>query len=638
MTTPQALRESARAALAKAREAVDTFKALPPEATSDDVALGFDRIRAPLNGVSSRVVLMREVHPDPAVRDAARELELEFQEFETDLSLDRDAYARLAAASPERVSDPRSRRALEHTLRDYRRAGVDRDETTRERVRALAEELVRVGQEFDGNVVTCGRDYVVKDGHAGLAGLPKDFLASHPEREDGTVLLSTDPQDRLPVMTYAEREDVRRGYHVASGNRAYPQNVEPLKRMLARRHELATLLGYPSWADYATEVLMIGSAASARAFIERIAALARDRAAAERAELLEEKRRIDPSASEVGEWDRGFLVERVKQRRYGFESQSVRPYFAYENVRDGVLATSAALYDVAFRRDEGAQRWHDDVEVWEIVDGGEVVARFWLDMHPRDGKFKHAAVFDLTSGLAGERLPEAALVCNFPRPSASDPALLEHEQVTTFFHEFGHLLHHLFAGEHHFLRFSGITCEWDFVEAPSQLYEEWAWDAGVLARFATHVETGLPIPAELVARMRAADEYGKALHVAQQMFYAMLSLSYHDRDPAGLDPTEHMLRIKQEYAPLAHAEGTYLHAAFGHLNGYSAIYYTYMWSLVIAKDLLGGFGEDLMDTQTARRYRDAVLAPGGTRDANELVRAFLGREHAFDAFASWLAK
>jgi thimet oligopeptidase len=276
--------------------------------------------------------------------------------------------------------------------------------------------------------------------------------------------------------------------------------------------------------------------------------------------------------------------------------------------------------------------------VFDVVDKGEVVARFYLDMHARDNKFKHAAMFHVAEGVAGETLPEACLACNFPEPRGDDPGLMLHDQVTTFFHEFGHLLHHLFGGAQRFARFSGIATEQDFVEVPSQMYEEWAWSHDVLKTFALHYRTGEPISADMVARMRAAEEYGKGLHVLQQMYYARLSLACYERDPRSLDVTREAMRLKAEMLPTPHAEGSYMHASFGHLHGYSAMYYTYMWSLVIAKDLFTRFEDDLMNTGTANEYRATILGPGGSKDAAELVRDFLGREYGFEAFESWLAR
>jgi thimet oligopeptidase len=311
----------------------------------------------------------------------------------------------------------------------------------------------------------------------------------------------------------------------------------------------------------------------------------------------------------------------------------VRPYFELYRVLDGVLDTTARMFGIEYRRAPDVPVWHADVLAYDVVEKGRAIGRFFLDLHPRDGKYKHAAQFTVASGVGGGVLPEGALVCNFPRKGA----LLEHSEVVTFFHEFGHLLHHIFGGHTRWAGISGVRTEWDFVEAPSQMLEEWCWDASVLQRFARHVETGAPIPAELVQRMRAADEFGKGLRVRQQMFYAATSLRFHDRDPAGLDTTALANELQEKYTPFRAVPETYFQESFGHLEGYSAIYYTYMWSLVIAKDLFGVFRrEGLVNPEPAARYRKAILEAGGGRPAAELVKSFLGREASFDAYAEWL--
>ncbi len=323
----------------------------------------------------------------------------------------------------------------------------------------------------------------------------------------------------------------------------------------------------------------------------------------------------------------------MRAEQLDFDSQSVRPYFELARVQQGLFDTTARMFGVEYRRALDAPVWHPDVTAWEVVEQGRVIGRFFLDLFPREGKYKHAAQFTLTSGQSGRALPEGALVCNFPRA----PALLEHSEVVTWFHEFGHLLHHIFGGQTRWAGLSGVRTEWDFVEAPSQMLEEWCWDASVLQRFARHHQTGEPIPAALVQRMRAADEFGKGLRVRQQMFYAATSLRFHDRDPAGLDSTALANELQERYTPFRAVPDTYFQESFGHLEGYSAIYYTYMWSLVIAKDLFGVFRrEGLLNAGPATRYRKAILEPGGSRPAAELVKAFLGREPSFDAFAGWL--
>ena len=258
-------------------------------------------------------------------------------------------------------------------------------------------------------------------------------------------------------------------------------------------------------------------------------------------------------------------------------------------------------------------------------------------MHPREDKYKHYATCTLVNGKAGRAQPEGVLVCNFPRPGA-EPALMQHSDVRTLFHEFGHLLHHVLGGQTRWAGLSGIATEWDFVEAPSQMFEEWAWDPEILRRFARHYQSNEPIPVDLVMRMRAADEFGKGLTVSQQMFYASVSLELHSRNPEALDTTKLVAELQERHTPFRYVDGTYFHAGFPHLDGYSAVYYTYMWSLVIAKDMLTAFEQDgLLNTVMATRYRRAVLAPGGSKPAAELVHDFLGRPYDFKAFEEWLS-
>ncbi len=635
--TPESLAADVRTQIERARERRQAFLDLDPGSDPVQLLEAYDGIRAALDPVHGWVNLFTSVHPDEELRDAAEALEQELIALRTDLSLDRALYERLVALDGGALDDPLAARLLEHSLRDFRRSGVDRDEEVRERIRALREELVEVGQAFDRNIVQGGRTITVTDGHAGLAGLPQDYLDAHPEAADGSVAISTDPQDCLPFMRYAQRDDLRAELLGELHNRAWPENVELLERMLALRHELATLLGYPSWAEYVTEVMMATSASEARAFIERVIELASPKGAEEYVELMEERRKAEPEASELLDSERLYLIERVKESRFGFDSRSLRPYLAYDKVKRGLLSLSAELFGLEFRPASDAWNWHPDVESFDVFEGGRSVGRFHLDMFPRDGKYKHAAMFQIHAGGASGELPEAALVCNFPRPEGGDAGLMMHAQVTTFFHEFGHLLHGLLGGGQRLHHFSGIECERDFIEVPSQIYEEWAWDARVLGQFATHHQSGEPLPAELVRALRDAEEYGKALGVLRQMALARISLDFHDRDPAGLDTTAAVAEIQARVTPFRQLEDTHFQAGFGHLNGYSATYFTYMWSLVIAKDLFGAFAGDLLDGASARSFREQVLAPGGAQDAAEMVRDFIGRDYAFDAWEEWLA-
>lgn len=619
--TPPSFVRASKAELDRARAAVSRLKEMAPSLAS---FAAWDEAAGAISDASARASLLRSVHPDAAMRDAGEKCEQEAEALSTELALDPEVYRPLSQVDASR-EDEGTRFYLFRVLRDFRRAGVDKDAATRGRVRALNEELVRIGQEFQRNIRDDVRRIEVTSEE--LAGLPQDYRDAH---EDGVI--TTDYPDYVPFMTYARSSAARARLWKVYRQRAHPKNLEVLDRMLARRHELARLLGYPSWAAYVTEDKMIGSATAAAEFIEKIARAAEARARADYEVLLARKRKDDPAAERVDAWDSEALKERVRAEQFGFDSQSVRPYFDIGAVQQGVFDTTARMFGVEYRRC-AAPVWHEEVTAWEVLEEGRLIGRFFLDLSPREGKYKHAAQFTLTSGQAQRALPEGALVCNFPKA----PALLEHSEVITFFHEFGHLLHHLFGGHTRWAGVSGVRTEWDFVEAPSQMLEEWCWDASVLQRFALHHQTGEPIPAELIERMRAADEFGKGLRVRQQMFYAATSLRFHDRDPEGLDTTALAAELQGQYTPFRHVPDTYFQESFGHLEGYSAIYYTYMWSLVIAKDLFGVFRDSgLLNPQTARRYRRAILEPGGSRPAAELVKNFLGREASFEAFAAWL--
>jgi thimet oligopeptidase len=435
----------------------------------------------------------------------------------------------------------------------------------------------------------------------------------------------------------AAREEIWRLFRM----RAFPANTEVLRRLIERRFELARLLGYPNWAAYVTENKMIATDAAAGDFIERITEAAAARAAADYDELLERKRVDDPAAERVENWDSAFLEDRLKAEKLALDTQAVRLYFEYAQVKAGLMGMVERMFGVRFAPRDDVPVWHPDVEVHDVTlaADGSPIGRIFLDMHPRADKYNHAAMFPLRSGKAAPdevRLPEGALLCNLPKPGA-EPALLQHSEVTTLFHEFGHLIHHLVGGRVRWAGDSGVANEWDFVEAPSQLLEEWTFDAGTLATFATHYRTGEPLPAEIVDKLRAADEFGKGTFVRQQMFYATISLELYRHDPATLDIDALVRTAAEEHAAFRYVEGTHFELSFGHLVGYSATYYTYMWSLVIAKDLFTRFAaEGLPAPRASTAYRDAVLAPGGSAPAASLVRDFLGRDYTFDAYRAWL--
>jgi thimet oligopeptidase len=466
--------------------------------------------------------------------------------------------------------------------------------------------------------------------------MPDDFKRAHPAGANGKVTLTTNNTDYQPFMLYAKSSQAREAFWKLYRLRGHPKNLPILGRMLEARKELAGLLGFPTWADYITGDKMIGTRRAAAEFIDKIADAADARLTADYEALLARKRRDVPSAKGVDAWDSGYLSEQVKAEQHKFDSQTVRPYFEYRRVKQGVMDLTSRMFGITYRPVAGAAVWHPDVEAFDIVENNRVLGRIYLDMFPRDNKYKHYAQFTLVNGKRDRLLPEGVLVCNFPKPGA-EPALMQHSDVETFFHEVGHLLHHVLGGHTRWAGISGVATEWDFVEAPSQMLEEWVWTPEPLQTFARHYQTNQPIPADLVQRMKAADEFGKGIFVRQQMFYAATSLELHSRDPKGLDTGKVVAEMQNKYTPFRFVDGTHFEESFTHLDGYSAIYYTYMWSLVIAKDMFTVFSKQgLLNPEAARLYRRTVLEPGGGKPAAELVKDFLGRTYTFDAYREWL--
>lgn len=609
--------------------------------TVDETLERYNELLTAASASNALAGLMSEVHPDEAIRDAARDCEQEVSRFYSDLALDRDMYDALAAVEVS-GADADTQRFVAHTLRDYRRAGVDKPPEVRARLKQIDEELTRLGQSFSKNISEDVRAIEITD-PARLAGLPADFIAAHPRDADGKIRITTDYPDFNPFITYAADDELRRELYVAFRSRGDRHNEAILRDILRLRAEKAGLLGFADWADYITADKMIGSGDRAGEFIDKVWKLAAPRAEQDYLELLRQLQAISPGATAVADWQKAWLENLVKKQRYEVDASEVRQYFPYDRVLAGLLEITAEIFDLTYRPVADAERWHPSVLVYDVVRGTTKLGRIYLDMHSRDGKYKHAAQFPLKDGVRGVQLPEGVLVCNFPRPEPAAPGrpasagLMEHDDVVTMFHEFGHLMHHVLGGHQKWISQSGIATEWDFVEAPSQMFEEWAWSYDTLARFARHHETGAVIPQSLVDNMRRADKFGLGTATVQQIFYAAISLGFHRADPEQLDQLAEIQRLQKRYTPFAYVPGTRFHASFGHLVGYSAMYYTYLWSLVIAKDLLTPFEQHgLMATEVTYVYRDKVLVPGGSRDAAELVRDFLGRSYDFTAYEKYL--
>jgi Zn-dependent oligopeptidase len=593
----------------------------------------FDDLGLVLGSASGDAGVVTQTSLDSATRDSGRACSQKIDALNTEISLSRPIYARLKAIDPKSAS-AQERFLLDRAIAQYDRAGVGSDEATRAKVKALQDRISENSIAFERNIAD-GRKEVTATA-AELAGLPADYVAAHKPGPDGKVRISTDYPDLGPVLSYASDEGLRRRLYEANLTRAYPANDELLRKIFADRAELASLLGRPNYATLITEDKMIGSPANAGKFLDDIAAVVQSPARRDLGKMLARLKAIDPKADAVPAWSTGYLSQLIRKEQYSVDPQEVRQYFAYDNVRDGILKLTQDLFGVQIRKWD-TPLWAPGVEAYEMVEGGKVIGRFYMDNHPRDGKYSHANVIPIRTGLTDRQIPVGILVCNFPAGDHKT-GLMEHRDVETFLHEFGHLLHVIFAGRQQWAQQGPFGLEWDFVEAPSQMLENWVWDYDTLKGFAVNAK-GEPIPAALVQKMNKARGFTEAFGDARQLGLSAASLAYHQSAPGDRDLTEIYRTASDRYSPIPMPAGVHPEASFGHLTGYSAIYYTYMWSKTISTDLFTRFErEGLRNPATARRYRQMVLAPGSSKPAAALVSDFLGRPLSLDAYKARLAK
>jgi thimet oligopeptidase len=623
------------AKLEAAQRAIDAIATVAGPRTIDNTLTKYDEALRQSNAALYFSSLMEAVHPEAAFRDRATAMTRKVSALQTALSLNRGVYDALAAM-PLEHADAATQYYVRRQLLEFRLAGVDKDDTVRARLKVLNDELTEEQSAFERNINDGKKTVEVRDASE-LDGLPQDFIDSHKPDKAGVIRITTDYPDYIPAMNFAVSSALRRRLFLAFNSRAYPQNADVLMKMLRTRYEIASLLGYKSWADYNAADKMIGSGARIAQFIQDLDTAVRPIAEREFQMLLAEKRKIAAGATTIDLQEKSYYQEQVRRSSYNFDSQSVRPYFPYDRVKQGILDTAATLFHIQFRREEGVPAWDPSVETWQVIDAGKVIGRIYMDMHPRPGKYSHAEMMPLLDGIRGKQLPEGILICNFPRPTPGDPGLMEYGDVQTFFHEFGHLMHMILGGQQPWAGISGISMESDFVEAPSQMLEELIQSPQVLATFAKDYKSGQPIPAELVLRMKRASAFGRAGYVSQQNSYTALSYHIYDAKPQDVNLDAITDRDTRKYSLFTPLSGTHMYTSFGHLAGYSSAYYTYMWDKVIAVDFFEQFDStNLLAGNTPLRYRRAVLEPGGSVSANDLVKNFLGRPQSIEALKRWV--
>jgi thimet oligopeptidase len=620
------------------KAAIDRLLAVTGPRTVENTLRPYDDAENELNLASNNAYLLYALADAAPLRDKGQAMQEKVSSANTDLNLNQKVYRALIAIPLP--ADPATRHYIERTLLEYRLSGVDKDDATRAQIRALQDKITTLSLAFGRNIA----DGMLKitATRAEFDGLPADYIARHKPNADGTYTLTTDEPDVMPVLNFASNAALRRRMVLAYHGRAYPANAQVLRDLLSARQQLASALGYAHFADQATADQMIGSSAGIERLIQQVDDASRPVASREYAQLLAFARKQQPGLTSISQSDANYWSEQYRRAQFSFDAQSVRPYFPYAQVQDGILKTAARLFHVSFKPVTDAVVWDKSVDTFDVFDAapgaeGKLLGRIYLDMHPREGKDKWFSSSPVVPGIGGRQIPEGMLVCNFSGGTVGDPGLMQYDEVVTYFHEFGHLMHHILGSQGQWSGQGGFSVEGDFVESPSQMLEEVFHSPSILQSFGRHYQTGEVLPAGIIAKMNAASAYGRGRWLQRQLIYTSYSLQVHGQDPAAIDFDALFRADEKRFSPFAPVEGDHFFASFTHLTGYSSNYYTYVLDKVIALDFFSQFDKrNLLDGPTAMRYRRAVLDPGATKPAAQLVRDFLGRPQQMDAIKIWM--
>jgi len=607
--------------------------------TFENTVMELDNIYNNIYKVYGSVYLMANVHPVDDIRNNANDGVSQFNKFFNELSLDEELYKAFKDYSETTEAKNLSgykKKFLSKTIADFERDGLGLPLEKREELKKLQDKLSDLTISFSKNIAEVN-DYLIVD-EKDMDGLDAEYKNAH-RTEDGKYKIGLSYPSYIPFMKFSSSEETRKELYKKYNNRAVDKNIDLLKEILIVRQQIAKMLGYNTYAEYVIEDRMAKTPGAVWEFEKNLIGKVKEKGRKDYNELLTIKRAYlgDNTINIIQPWEASFFNDKLLKEKYQIDQNSVKEYFELNNVLDGFFKISKQLFDVEFKEVQNAPVWQNDVRLFDVVKDNKVISRFYLDLHPRENKFSHAACFPMIKGketINGYQMPVASLVCNFPEATENQPALLLHSDVETFFHEFGHVLHNVLTNAE-LASLSGTSVARDFVEAPSQIFENWVWTYDALKLFAKHYKTGEVLPKSLFNKMIASKNVGSGLATLQQIFYGLIDLTLHDKyDPNdNVTTTDVVKKLQNEVTLYPYLEGTNMQSAFGHLTGYAAGYYGYLWSNVYAQDMFSIFEKNgIMNKETGLKYRDIILSRGGTADEINLIKEFLGREPNQEAF------
>lgn len=584
----------------------------------------YDALNAFMEDVSGPSLFISAVHPDKAMREASEACELRWQDFQSTLGQNETLYQALLRVKPATDSDKELRRT---SLLDFQDSGVALIEPRRARAKAINDKVNGLAQEFDRRI----RDESIQLAftEAELRGVPEGVWKSAKRDTAGRVLLGVDNPSYVPFLQSGEDASARERMWRAKTNEGGPANLKLLAEIAALRREYAALFNLPSYADFMLRRRMAESPQRAQRFLDEVKVAVREREVRELEELRAAKAahlKLNLADVRLDRWDLSFYTERVRRERYAVDQEAMRAYFPPQESLQFAMRIIERLMGVRYQRVEGVRMWHPEVQAYAVSDAtsGKPMATLYVDLYPREGKYNHAAVWSFRNGSTlMNRVPQAALVVNFDRKG------LTFDELETLLHELGHAVHNNLSATRYSLQ-AGTSVQRDFVEAPSQMLEDWVYERKVLDLFREVCPACKPVPDELLKKAKQAKHYGKGMQFARQHLYAAYDLALYDS--RGQDVMALWAEMEGS-TPSGHVTGTMFPAGFSHIaSNYGAGYYGYLWSLVVAMDMRTAFMADRLDAKVGKRYRDTVLGAGSERLPAQLVRKFLGREFNTRAF------
>ncbi len=615
------------------------FEVDPEERSFENTMRASDNLYNELMKVNESISLLAYVHPNDEIRNECLASISEFGKFFNEIALNEELYKAVKKYSKTKEAsklEVAEKKYLKETVEEFERNGFSLPKEKRGQLKVIQDKLSDFGIQFDSNISTY-EDFLIATEEE-MDGLPDDFKNAH-RQDDGTYKIGLEYPSYVPFMKYSKSDKARKEIMFKYKNTAADKNLDILKEIFIEREKVAKLLGYSTFAEYRTEDRMAKNPQNIWDFENKLKGKVRIKAEQDYEELLQVKRKYtgDENPKSIESWEASFYNNILLEEKYELDNQKLKEYFEVGQVIDGLFQIAQHLYGVKFEEKKDPSVWCEDVRFYEVKENNQLIARFYLDLYPRKNKYNHAAMFGMIPGKKSGnvyQIPTASLVCNFPKATDDTPALMLHNDVETFFHEFGHLMHDLLT-KAELASQAGTNVARDFVEMPSQIFENWAWNYEALSLFAKHYKTGETLPKELHEKMLAAKNVGSGLHVLQQVFYGILDMTFHDKfNPNGPKSTTELVKeLQHEITLYKFQEGTHFEAGFGHLNGYAAGYYSYLWALVFADDMFSVFKEKgVMNQETGMKLRNTVLERGSTHEEMEIVKEFLGREPNEEAF------